>query len=1179
METAALWEKIRRQKLLAVIGPSGVGKTSLLRAGVIANPPPGWTVAWATPGSSPALALARALTPELAGDAEAVEELLLGVQEMSQSDNAGKLLSAIARWRAGGAEALLVVDQFEELFTLNPADVQRRFARLLGGLAGADVRLLLSVRDDFLFRCSEHEILRPVFADLTPLRPLSESALRRALVEPAQKRGFDFEDDRLAPEMVEAVRGERGALPLLAFAVSRLWDERDHARKLLTRSAYERIGGVAGALAQHAEATLQGVGPERETVVREIFRNLVTAEGTRAAVDREELLSVFGGRDRERAGTASGGDGRRDAEDVLDALVAARLLTEYEGPGSDAGRRRIEIVHESLLEAWPRLVLWRAQEAEGAVLRDQLKQAARLWAEKGSPDELLWTGRAYEECRLWQARYSGGLTATEESFTTAMAALATRRRRLRRFAVGAACALALGVAAVTTVLWQRAETAERRAREEARRAEAGRLLLLGRAQLEEDPSAALAYAVASLEHADSPEARHFAVQLLWQGPTRIQLATGFSLGAEFSPDGRWLATSGPGGVGTLRLWPRDGGPPQAFPGELAPSFVFGPRSELFMVSRGHPEGEGVVLRIRSVPDWRLIGTLAFERGAGPLGSVAAPRLVTVSLERGGGRRFQSWPLEGGEPTDLGRLDAGAVRGWVTGDPSGRWLGYVDGEDRIVVVRPDRIGTASARLIDRREGVITLAFSPDAARLASYAESGEIRLHELAAGARARTIRGPRPTGAGSEPILGFSPDGSRLVAGHDRFVRLWSLAAPLEAEPVVLRPGERGQTNGAGFEPSGRWLATAGASGVSIWPLGRRYPRVLRAHDKLVTTLAFDPRGRWLVSGSVDGAVRLWSLREDSGGPSRLLFSDETKSVRDVDVDPDGRRVLVGCESGGVWVVPVDGGPPRRLGGLDLAMTVAFSPQGRLAAASGVVGPRIGPSGFVVRVWDLESDEARVLREVNRGDDERTALLGVWMRFTHDGRILSSGHRGVRLWDVEAGTYEVLHATADRFTLNRPSSRLCAGSPDKPTAWSCHDLESGRSQALDATSHSPNLLSVFTLSPDGATLVSSDPLGVVRAGPVTGGPPHLLLGHEGPVRRVAVSPDGQWVASAGDDGTVRLWPIPDVTQPPLHTLPYQELLGRLRALTNLRAVEDVRSPDGYRVEAGTFPGWEKAPTW
>jgi hypothetical protein len=197
-EVEALWEKIRRQTLLAVIGPSGVGKTSFLRAGVIPSRPPGWSVAYATPGASPALALARALIPDLAGNAEAIGELLQGVQEQSLSGGSDRALAAVQSWRKKTDEALLVVDQFEELYALNPPEVQARFASLLGRLADS---------------------LRPVFHDLTPLTPPSPDGLRRALVEPAKREGYRFEDDALVEEMVEAVASERGGLPPLAFAV------------------------------------------------------------------------------------------------------------------------------------------------------------------------------------------------------------------------------------------------------------------------------------------------------------------------------------------------------------------------------------------------------------------------------------------------------------------------------------------------------------------------------------------------------------------------------------------------------------------------------------------------------------------------------------------------------------------------------------------------------------------------------------------------------------------------------------------------------------------------------------------------------------------------------------------------------------------------------------------------
>jgi hypothetical protein len=274
--------------------------------------------------------------------------------------------------------------------------------------------------------------------------------------------------------MVAEVQKERGALPLLAFAASRLWEKRDREKGLLTREAYREIGGVAGALAQHAEATLEQIGAQRTPIVRELFRNLVTVVGTRAVREREELLSVFGpaagadagagptlagagapsarkgapagsgdrssrltttmpasavqrasveaaqeaagpsGSSKPGAGAALREDGgrsevrpgtRAQAEDVLNALIGARLLTSYER-ADEAGesRQQVEIIHESLLSAWPRLVRWQTQDADGAQLRDQLRQAAQLWHDRGQTDDLVWSGTAFQDFALWRLR-------------------------------------------------------------------------------------------------------------------------------------------------------------------------------------------------------------------------------------------------------------------------------------------------------------------------------------------------------------------------------------------------------------------------------------------------------------------------------------------------------------------------------------------------------------------------------------------------------------------------------------------------------------------------------------------------------------------------------------------------------------------------------------------------------
>ena len=487
--------------------------------------------------------LRRALVPALGGDTEALRALATGEDETT--------ITAWSRWRAAQGRALLIVDQFEELFTLNSPETQAGFAALLRRLPlETDVHVVLSMRDDFLMECNRHEALRPIIPDLTLLDPPAGANLRRALVQPATKCGYRFEDDELVDEMLAEVEGERGALPLLAFAAARLWEKRDRENGLLTRQAYYDIGGVGGALARHAEATLEKIGIERVPSVRELFRNLVTAEGTRAVREWDELLSVFDN-DRDRAGAMPAptkqlaaaekrivGAGfipaREAAGEVLRELIDARLLTSYEVREEDQeSTRRVEIIHESLLANWPRLVRWQTQDEEGAQLRDELRHAARSWEEHGRQDDRLWTGTAFREFQLWSERYPGGLTETEEAFAAAMTALAGRRRRRRRMAVAAVLVIATVVAAATTALWRRSVLHERRA-------EAQKLIAMGQVRLKDDPTAALAHATQSLELADSEEARFLALEALWEGPTAFVVNDFPTLYARFSRGGSWL---------------------------------------------------------------------------------------------------------------------------------------------------------------------------------------------------------------------------------------------------------------------------------------------------------------------------------------------------------------------------------------------------------------------------------------------------------------------------------------------------------------------------------------------------------------------------------------------------------------------------------------------------------------
>jgi hypothetical protein len=200
-EVEAMWAKLERPHLMALIGPSGAGKSSFLRAGLIPAQPADWAHLVCVPGSTPFVSLAQAIASEFAGDTEAIGLMV----RFEEPDVAVGLFS---RWRKRHGQGLVIVDQFEELFTQNPSDVQARFAALIGRLAlEADVHVLLSMRDDFLMRCNDHRALAPVFSELTPLKPLTGPALRRALVQPAMTCGYRFEDEGLVDEMIAEVEG------------------------------------------------------------------------------------------------------------------------------------------------------------------------------------------------------------------------------------------------------------------------------------------------------------------------------------------------------------------------------------------------------------------------------------------------------------------------------------------------------------------------------------------------------------------------------------------------------------------------------------------------------------------------------------------------------------------------------------------------------------------------------------------------------------------------------------------------------------------------------------------------------------------------------------------------------------------------------------------------------------
>ncbi|HOU54841.1 MAG TPA: SUMF1/EgtB/PvdO family nonheme iron enzyme [Myxococcota bacterium] len=420
-EARAILQRLASDSLVVVTGDSGVGKSSLCRAGVLPKVPHlgqgvQWTVVLATPGPRPVRALASAIAQALPISEEAFQQAIL-----EGPDTAGRLLRQVL----GPARGLVwFLDQLEEVVTISDPEEAARVLALVQWFARAPagLRLLATVRVDFLgriaARLAESDLL---VRHLYFVRPLSRERLREVVVRPAERLGVRFESEALVETLVEAAAQAEGGLPLLEFTLERLWDLRDRERGCITEEALRSLGGVAGALGRHGDEVIARLGPADREAARRVLMRLVTRNGTRAEVRREDLC---------------GGDPRR--ERALEVLVQSRLVIARENP---AEGMTCQIAHEALLQHWETLRRWVTARGEALPVQDRLGQAATDWQRLGRPGDLLW-GRVL----LDTANHLDpmDLSPVERDFLEA-SRRRWRRGRLLRF--GAVVAVVLGLGA------------------------------------------------------------------------------------------------------------------------------------------------------------------------------------------------------------------------------------------------------------------------------------------------------------------------------------------------------------------------------------------------------------------------------------------------------------------------------------------------------------------------------------------------------------------------------------------------------------------------------------------------------------------------------------------------------------------------------------------------------------
>jgi WD40 repeat protein len=1099
-EVDQLHDLVRRRPALVLTGPSGVGKSSLVAAGLAPRlAAEGWQMVTVRTAGMPMESLARALLEaEQPGERIRMYDLLDRRREI-EVHGLWPIAERVALLR--GRPLVICLDQFEEVLTEDQDEqvlagfLDRVLPPSPERTASSKVRLLCVLRADFLPRLLDvpgiGQRMQTDLVPLFPLSPMSRPALERVIREPAAVYGVAYESGLTEVIAKDASRG-RGSLPLLEFTLTQLWSKQ--RQRLIGFADYHALGGVPGALNRYAEAVLTALSESippadvRRTLLRMVRSRSGSTDATRVTVPREQL-----------------GDDWHVVQEI-----AQRRLVVVDSERTIGDTETAEIAHESLIREWDRLRTWVDEDAE-------FQHWLVTMEERAAEGDLLSEGRIADADRwLIERREDVPDTVThliEQSRTTIRHRI-EELERMRQQSEEAA---------------RRAEEAARQAVRAAREAEARRLAAAAELAMSSNQPQPVFLALAiesmrtlptlegdiairhaislaprirtNIPHEDavtsvafSPDGSRVATAS-WDGTARVRdLATGAELlrvrhegavsAVAFSPDGTRLASAGDDGSARMS--------------DISTG------AELFRVVH-----EGAVKAIAFSGDGRWIASgaddgrtrvvdadtgrealciahqdevngVAFDAGGALVALASAEGYVRVVDT---GSRVERFRVAHDEPAnDVVFSPDGRLVATASDDGSARVVTVADGVERFRVSHEDAVNAVT--------------FSPDGQLLATASDDGSVRIVQAADGsAVARAMH--------QDAVLAvaFSPDGRRIAsAGAQRI----ALVIDVETGQEVCRTTHDGAVNAVAFSPDGGLVATASWDNTSHVVAARSGPELLlAAHHPAATGAVFSPTGATVATCGEDGVARVL----DPGTGAALTIVRHDGPVYTISYTADGERLASAGADGLVRITSVARGGESVVAQHGGAVYAAvFSPDGAHLATAGADG--------ITAVFDAASGQP--VSRVDHGAPVRAVA------FSPDGTLLASGGWGDTVYVTDAATgaevSRVKHDGPIRTVCFSPDgSRLAIGSWDRTAR--VVDVATGRQ--LACVVHE-NPVNACAWAPDGRRIATASDDGTVRVVDVHTNTEVLRAAQDDEVNAVVFSPDGARIATASDDGTVRV---------------------------------------------------------